>query len=346
MREIIKKAAKTNNLTEEEITLLLENSSFNGELFAAADFTRKQNVGDGVHLRALIEYGNICQNNCFYCGIRAAKKDVKRYRLDTETTLKAAALAKNLGYKTIVLQSGEENAAPLNEFLQIIKEIKNMGLALTLSIGEKTYQEYLAYREVGADRFLLRIETTDENLYQTLHPGMNLQNRLRCLKDIKKLGYETGTGIMVGLPGQTAKSIAKDILFFKELDADMLGIGPFIPCPGTPLENEKGGSLETALKVMAISRLIMPKINIPATTAMEAIEKNGRIKALQSGANVIMPNVTPQNERKNYALYPGKPGILQTPEEFLNSLKQTLSQIGRFVSQDAGMSLNYRPIEK
>lgn len=275
-------------------------------LFKTADMVRKQYVGDSVHLRALIEISNICKNNCHYCGIRCANKLVKRYKLSVEEILLTAKKAKTLGFKTVVLQSGESPVYSLKEMEEIIKGIKKLGLIITLSLGEKTEAEYKKYKAWGADRYLLRIETTDEKIYKKLHPGQSLTNRKQCLFTLKKLGFETGTGILTGLPGQTAESIAKDILFIKKLGADMVGLGPFIPAPNTPLAKAKGGSLEKALEAVAIIRLLLPKANIPATTAMETLASGARKRALRSGANVLMPNLTPERAKKAYSLYQNK----------------------------------------
>ena len=208
---------------------------------------------------------------------------------------------------------------------EIISEIKNLNVALTLSIGEKSFEEYKAYKDAGADRYLLRIETTDENLYTKMHPNADFQNRKRCLYNLKELGYETGTGCLVGLPRQSIESLADDILFFKELDADMVGIGPFIPHCQTPLKNEQAGDLDLAVKVMAITRVMLPDINIPATTAMESLRADGRLLALQSGANVVMPNLTDDFHKKMYEIYPNK--VSSTRKE----LEGKLLNIGRYV---------------
>ena len=213
---------------------------------------------------------------------------------------------------------------------EIIKEIKKSDVAITLSIGERTFEEYKILKEAGADRFLLRIETTDENLYKKMHPNMDFANRKRCLYDLKKLGFETGTGSLIGLPGQTLESLAEDILFYKELDADMIGIGPLIVHPETPLKNEKNGDLILAIKVLALTRLLLPDINIPATTAMETLHPQGRIMALQSGANVIMPNITFEKCKKNYEIYPNKASV------DYSKLQTDLKTIGRKISGRKG----------
>lgn len=340
MIEIIVKAEKTHNLAKEEIVTLLKSDS--EELFQAADRVRKKYVGDEVHLRGLIEFSNYCKQNCLYCGFRRDNKEVTRFRLTEEQIVKFAKDASDLGYKTVVLQSGEDPYFTIDKMVRIISEVKKLNLAITLSIGEKTPEEYEAYKKAGADRFLIRIETTDKELYTKLDPDMDWQNRLRCIKDIKKLGYEVGTGCLVGIPEQTLESLADDILFFKEIEADMIGIGPFIPNKNTPLKDEKGGSFEMALKVMAITRLLMPDINIPATTAMETLNPQGRIIALQSGANVVMPNVTQGEYRKFYEIYPGKICVNDTPDKCRGCISGKIKSIGRTVSEDYGFRKKHK----
>lgn len=334
--EIIKTVENSHTLSKNEIVSLLIDESINEELFKAADRVRKKYVTDEVHLRGLIEFSNICRCNCQYCGLRKDNKNAQRYRMDFEEIIKLAKSARDYGYKTIVLQSGEDAYFTKEKMCEIISAIKSLGFALTLSLGEKTKEEYKAYKEAGADRYLLRIETTDKSLYQKFHPNMRFENRLKCLKDLKSLGFETGTGCLIGLPKQSIESLADDILFFKELDADMIGLGPFIPCPQTPLENEKGGTLIMALKVMALTRLLLPDINIPATTAMETLHPEGRIMALQSGANVVMPNVTEGEYKQKYKIYPGKAGLDNSPEEYKKNITAKIESIGRTISDSFG----------
>ena len=335
--ELIAKAAATRSLSRGELIELLSDDDCNEALFAAADDIRRRYVGDGIHLRALIEFSNICRNNCCYCGLRRDNHNIKRYRIDADTIFNLAEYAaRNMGLKTIVLQSGEDMFFDRDKLCDIIRRIKTLDVALTLSIGEKTAAEYKAYKAAGADRFLLRIETTDRDLYHRLDPGMNWQNRRRCLADIAAAGLEVGSGVMVGLPGQTIESLADDILFFREINADMIGIGPFIPHPDTPLKDAAGGTLEMSLKVMALTRLLLPDINIPATTAMETLAPDGQTKALQAGANVIMPNVTLTQYRRHYELYPGKSTTNYTPDESLKVLRDKITGINRFVATDKG----------
>lgn len=337
--ELIKKAELTHILDREEIIKILEDDNCNEELFNAADRVRKKYVGDEVHLRGLIEFSNICKRNCLYCGLRASNKNVKRYRLSPDEIIDLAKKAVSYGYKTIVMQSGEDDFYTVDKMKYIISNIKELDVAITVSVGEKTFEEYKAYKEAGADRYLIRIETTDKALYEDMDPGMSHEERKRCLKDIKELGYEVGTGCLVGLPNQTLSSLADDILFFKEIGADMIGIGPFIPNEDTPLKDEKGGEFTTSLKVMAITRLLMPDVNIPATTAMESLNKNGRIIALKSGANVVMPNVTEGEYRKLYALYPGKICTGDTPAHCRGCITGKITSIDRVVSDTKGFRI-------
>ena len=336
MENLIEKAKQNHSLTKVELVEILTDDIINDQLFKAADEVRAKYVGDEVHLRALIEFSNICKRNCFYCGLRSENKNVERYRLSPEQIVETAGMAAQQGYKTVVLQGGEDSYFSAAKLAEIIKQIKQFDTAITLSTGEMTFEEYKILKNAGADRFLLRIETTDEKLYKKLHPAASFKNRKRCLYDLKKLGFETGTGCLVGLPEQTVESLADDILFFKELNADMIGIGPFIPHKDTPLGNASAGSFTLALKVMALTRLLLPYINFPATTAMETLVKNGRNIALQSGANVVMPNVTAMEFRKKYEIYPDKISV------DYSEMEKSLTQIGRIIGQDRGDSKNRR----
>ena len=308
-------------------------------LFKTADAVRKQFVGDAVYLRGLIEFSNYCKNDCMYCGIRRSNTKEARYRMTPDEIVQTAAQAVAYGYKTVVLQSGEDLWFDADKMADIIRRIKQLGAAITLSLGEKTREEYAAYRQAGADRYLLRIETTDKALYEKLDPQMSWDNRVRCLEDLKELGYEVGSGSLVGLPGQTVESLAEDLLFFKSLPVDMAGIGPFIPHPDTPLSAESAaGHFELSLKMMALMRLVLPDINIPATTAMETLHPQGRLLALRCGANVIMPNVTAETFCRNYALYPGKP---HPGAAAAAAWKEPLASIGRTVSDGYGFHGDY-----
>ncbi|MDR0952692.1 MAG: [FeFe] hydrogenase H-cluster radical SAM maturase HydE [Elusimicrobiota bacterium] len=340
MKKLLAKAKKEHILTQGELTQILAYPS-GSLLYAAADEIRRQFVGDEVHLRGLIEFSNYCKQNCLYCGLRRENKKIARYRMEVDEILAAAARAKEAGYETIVLQSGEDDSYSTEKIVAIIKGIKALGVALTLSLGEKSYDEYEAYRQAGANRYLLRIETTDKKLYEDLDPCMSWANRLKCLEDLKVLGYEVGSGVLVGLPSQTLESLARDILFLKNFPVHMAGIGPFIANPDTPLAayNKEGkNNLELALKVMTLTRLLMPSINIPATTAMEALSPGGRFRALQAGANVIMPNVSDENYRRLYKLYPGKPLPLEDIKTYRANLEIKLKKIGRSIGLGHGAS--------
>jgi len=334
LNSILTRVSSEHNLSREEIVFLLENG--NRDLFYAADKVREKYKGNAVHLRALIEFTNICRNDCFYCGLRCSNKKIDRYRMTENEIINTAQKAVKLGYKTIVLQGGEDAYFDADIMCRIIKEIKKNDIALTLSIGERNFEEYKAFKEAGADRYLMRIETTDKELYKKLHPCMSFEKRINCLYELKSLGYETGTGCLAGLPNQTISSLAGDILFFKELDADMIGIGPFIPHPDTPLKDAAKDNFETALKVMAVTRLLLPDINIPAASAMESIHPNGRITALQSGANAVMPNMTDTQYRDKYQLYPGKICINDSADKCSKCIKAKIESIGRTISDSKG----------
>lgn len=318
---------------KELIEILKSNSD---DILKQADEVRKKYVGDEVHLRGLIEFSNICKRECKYCGLQCSNKTLERYRLKKEEIVIYAQKAAEMGYKTIVLQSGEDEFYKTDYLCEIISEIKKLDVALTLSIGEKTFEEYKAFKDAGADRYLIRIETTDKELYKKMHPHASFENRVKCLENLKILGYEVGTGCLVGLPNQTIDSLADDILFFKSINADMVGIGPFISHPQTPLKDSPNGSFELALKIMALTRIMLKNINIPATTAMETLNPNGRIIALQSGANVVMPNVTSSEYREKYEIYPNKICIHENPDKCRNCIEAKIKSIGRTISTSKG----------
>lgn len=329
------------DFSKNEVIEILKDNSQNDWLFSLADKIRKENVGDEVHLRGLIEFSNICKRACKYCGLRCENKDIDRYRIEPDDIIFYAQKAVDMGYKTIVLQSGEDEYYSRELLCKIIKGIKTLDVALTLSIGERCFDDYKAFKDCGADRYLIRIETTDKELYKKMHPHMSFENRVRCLKDLGKLGYEVGTGCLVGLPGQTIESLANDILFFKEINADMVGIGPFIAHPHTPLKDCLNGDFTLALKVMALTRILLKNINIPATTAMETLNPNGRIIALQSGANVVMPNVTTTEYRAKYEIYPNKICINENPSQCFGCISGKIKSIGRTISTGYGFR-NYK----
>lgn len=344
IEELLAKAERTHCLTESELVQLLTDPAAAGPLYAAADRVRREYIGDQVELRGLIEFSNICRQNCLYCGLRRDNREVPRYRLEAPMILEFGRRAAELGYKTLVMQSGEDEFFTPERLGPVLAELKKLGVALTLSIGEKSREEYAALRAAGADRYLLRIETTDKELYEKMDPGMSWDNRVRCLRDLKELGYEVGTGSLVGLPGQTFESLARDVLFFQELDADMIGIGPFIPNPDTPLAGSAGGTFDLACRMMALTRLLLPEANIPATTAMETLQPDGRMLALQRGANVVMPNVTDTDYRKMYMLYPGKICLNDAPADCRSCVTEKIRDIGRTVSMDQGFRRKRRPV--
>lgn len=317
------------------------------ELLKQADDIRSQYVGDAVHLRGLIEFSNVCFRDCLYCGIRCSNHQVKRYHMKTDEIFQTARVAYELGLKSLVLQSGEYDQQKqqmslkkTQDFCLVLSRIKKeFDMAITLSMGELSYQQYQMLKEAGADRYLLRFETSSKELFKKLKPDSQYEDRLQCLSWLKELHFQVGSGIMVGLPGQTIEMIAEDILLMQSLDLDMVGFGPFIADPQTPLKNQSSATLDLVLRVLAVIRIVMKNVHIPATTAMGALDPQGRQKALQSGANVLMPNVTPQQYRTLYQLYPGKPGLHQAPSDTYQSLKTLVFSLGRSIAVDHGHSL-------
>lgn len=336
MEQLIERAAQTHRLTEEEITRLLAAPEAEEALARAADAVRQRYVGDGVHLRGLIEFSNICRQDCCYCGLRRENARIERYRLDADTIVALAQKAKGYGYHTVVLQSGEDAYFTAERLAAIVRRIKALDLAVTLSVGERDRETYALWRAAGADRYLLRIETTDAALYERLDPGMSYENRVRCLHDLRALGYEVGTGSLIGLPGQDVRSLARDILFYQSLDADMIGIGPLIPNGDTPLGEAAPGDFHLTRRMVSLLRLLLPEANIPATTAMETMVPRGRELILTSGANVVMPNVTEGDYRRKYALYPGKICVADTPADCRACMGGRIRALGRYVAADKG----------
>jgi len=341
---LIEKAEKFHRLDKDELVCLLScNNDVAAELFAAADRICRKYIGDGIYLRALLEFSDYCRNNCLYCGIRAGNSTCLRYRQSVDDIVQAAVFAKRKGLETIVLQSGEDTFFDSDKMCDIIKRIKALDMAVTLSLGEKSTEEYAAYKKAGADRYLLRIETTDEAVYKAMHPNMSLKNRKRCLYDLKILNYEVGTGTLVGLPNQTAESLAEDILFYVEAGADMVGIGPLIPHPQTPLASAKAGDIMTVMKMVALTRLLLPKANIPAVTAVETLHKGSRDKVLAAGANVVMPNVNAENLKEKYEIYPNKYGIGKSAAEVIKNIENGAKVIGKRVLKSKGNSKAFTP---
>ncbi|HEX72925.1 MAG TPA: [FeFe] hydrogenase H-cluster radical SAM maturase HydE [Candidatus Hydrogenedentes bacterium] len=314
------------------------------ELYAAADEARREHVGDEVHLRGLIEISNICARRCAYCGLRAENKDIQRYRMTKDEILTCARQAKDFGYGTTVLQSGEDYGVTREWMTDVIRAIKNeTGLAVTLSLGERDAADLVAWREAGADRYLLRFETSNQELYDRIHPpakGKTVSDRPAILRQLKALGYEAGSGVMIGIPGQTYASLAQDIALFRELDLDMVGVGPFIAHPDTPLGKKEmprapdgeqvPNTEEMTYKVVALTRLACPEANIPSTTALATLNlANGRELGLLRGANVLMPNMTPPEYRVFYEIYPAKACIRENARDCNNCITARIRSIGR-----------------
>jgi biotin synthase len=299
------------NFSDDELLryIVTENPRETEALFAAAREAREEYYGADVYFRGLIEFTNYCKNDCYYCGIRRSNANVKRYRLSLEQILQCAALGSMLGYRTFVLQGGEDPYFTRERVVEIVMALRERypECAVTLSIGERSEESYAAFRRAGAARYLLRHETANVEHYAKLHPAsMSLENRKQCLFNLKKLGFQVGSGFMVGTPFQTPENLLEDLHFLQELEPEMVGIGPFIPQTDTPFGREPGGSMEQTLRMVALSRLLLPAALIPATTALGTIHPQGREKALLAGANVVMPNLSPKSTRKLYALYDNK----------------------------------------
>lgn len=325
------------------------------ELWARADAARRDAVGDAVHLRGLIEVSNHCVRACHYCGIRAANKRLQRYRLTPEQVLTAARQAIAFGCGTIVLQAGEDPGLSTEWVTQAIRNLKALGdVAVTLSLGERDDEELAQWREAGADRYLLRVETTNPVLFAGYHParGNRVSDRPGILRRLRSLGYEIGSGILIGLPGQTWADLAGDIEFFEEQALDMIGVGPFIQHPATPLgripapagDDQVPADELTTCKVVALARLACPWANIPSTTALSTISpEQGRENGLQRGANVVMPNFTPLPYRNCYEIYPGKAACGDEPDVVAGRLKERITRLGRPIAAGRGSAV--RPSE-
>jgi biotin synthase len=309
-------------------------------LFEAADFVRRSFCGDEIHRRGLIEFSNRCVRNCAYCGLRRSNRALPRYRMTDSEIVAAAREAQRLGYKTVVLQSGEDPGVRTPALCRLVERIRRAAdLAITLSVGERTFEELRSLKEAGASRYLLRFETSDRALFRFLKPDGDWNRRMDNLHWLKSLGYEVGSGCMVGLPGQTQASLAQDLLLMKKLDFDMIGVGPFIPHPETPLKDAPAGTVDQVLRVVALVRLVTKNTHIPATTALGSIHPTGRQLALQCGANVIMPNVTPAKYRKLYEIYPNKICLTEQPRECSGCTGRMIHGLGRTIGAGYGGSL-------
>ncbi len=308
------------------------------DLFRKAVELRNRTVSDALYLRGLIEFSNICANDCYYCGIRKSNMAVRRYEYGTEDILSCVKAAAEKGMKSIVLQSGERRDTAFIKNVTVLLETimrEYPDMAITLSSGEQSRETYKAFLEAGAARYLLRIETSDKRHYEKLHPtSMSFENRLRCLDDLKELGYQVGSGVMIDSPFQTADNLADDILFFKKIDIDMCGMGPYIPHEQSPLASlpyDKERALDLGLKMIAVLRIAMPDINIASTTALETLSPNGRELGLSAGANVVMPQFSPPETRGDYMLYNNKPLFADDYNLLIDNLRK--------ISQECSMKL-------
>lgn len=345
MDKIIKKLFDTNIIDYDELTYLLNNiqDSQLETLYAYADNIRKAYYGTKIHIRGLIEFSNYCKQNCMYCGLRKVNKNVPRYRLSEEEILKCCENAYSQGIKTFVLQSGEDDYYTDERLVSIISNIKALykEAAITLSIGEKSKASYLKYFKAGADRYLLRHETANIDLYEQMHPGMNFTNRHSCLLNMKEIGYQIGAGFIVGLPRQNNDIIAKDLLFLKELNPHMVGIGPLIVHPQTPLKNHPGGSIEKTLICLSIIRLLLPQVLLPSTTALNSQNSNNIEHAIQAGINVIMINFTPDDVKNNYEIYKKTNCQNITATNEIKKIQSVINKTGYQMSKERGDYLNW-----
>ena len=309
MKDSIERLKQMRDLPDEQLLQLIDHEGDDTALFEAADQVRREHYGTDVFLRGLIEFTNYCRNDCYYCGIRRSNRCAERYRLTPEQILSCCDNGYAMGFRTFVLQGGEDPRNTDEAICSLVDQIKTRypDCAVTLSIGEKSRSSYQAYFNAGADRYLLRHETATDAHYRRLHPEeLSLENRKRCLFDLKDIGFQVGAGFMVGSPGQTTKELLADLRFLQQLQPDMIGIGPFIPHHETPFAQEKPGTLELTLRMLSILRLMFPYVLLPATTALGTISPIGRELGLKAGANVMMPNLTPTDARKNYDLYDNK----------------------------------------
>jgi biotin synthase len=333
---------KKDNLTKEELVYLLDlkDSKDIEKLHKRAYEIKLENIGNKVYYRGLIEFSNICVKNCNYCGIRRDNKNVERFHMTKEEILDTAKWIYENGYGSIALQSGERQDEEFTDFVEdIIKEIKKIGdLGITLSLGEQSYDTYKRWFDAGAHRYLLRIESSNEKIYNSLHPKDKLHDfntRKQCLVDLRNIGYQVGTGVMIGLPGQTVEDLANDILFYKEMDIDMIGMGPYARHKDTPMGKGKEDTIEEiqdrvryGLNMIAVTRIFLKDVNIAATTALQALDPLGREKGLKAGANILMPITTIGKHRAKYQLYDNKPCVEDTKEECKGCLAGRVKSVG------------------
>jgi len=333
MKQLVDKLYHTGGLEPDEYRALINNR--NEEVYTylsgKAREVRIRHYGHDVYIRGLIEFTNYCRNDCYYCGIRKSNRNAQRYRLTDEQILECCNTGYGLGFRTFVLQGGEDGYYTDERIVNIIRSIKKAfpDCAVTLSIGERSFESYKAFYDAGADRYLLRHETADESHYAMLHPAkMSPENRKRCLYDLKRIGYQVGCGFMVGSPFQTTDQIVEDLMFIKEFGPHMVGIGPFIPHHATPFAGEKAGTLELTLYLLAIIRLMLPDVLLPATTALGTIDPHGRELGILAGANVVMPNLSPKSVRDKYMLYDNKICTGDEAAECRYCLEKRMENIG------------------
>lgn len=341
IRGLIEKLCRSHALSLDEYARLIERRTQESAqlLSERADAVRRQVYGNRVYIRGLIEISNICKNDCLYCGIRRGNKACSRYRLSKADILAACAEGYALGFRTFVLQGGEDAYYTDDVLCDIVRAIKRShpDCAITLSVGERSRESYAALRAAGADRYLLRHETANPQHYARLHPGeMSFENRMRCLQDLKALGYQVGCGFMVGSPYQTARDLAMDLEFIGRFRPEMVGIGPFIPHAATVFAHEAPGSVELTCYLLSIIRLIHPTVLLPATTALGTLDPNGREKGICSGANVVMPNLSPPSVRRKYELYNNKLSDGDESAQCIQSLKKRMAFIGYEIVTDRG----------
>ncbi|MCD8152450.1 MAG: [FeFe] hydrogenase H-cluster radical SAM maturase HydE [Clostridiales bacterium] len=346
MNNIVKKLFREHRLTETEYIELIkhyEETDLAKYLADEALRLRREIYGDAVYVRGLIEFTNICKNDCFYCGIRKSNPNAERYRLTKEEILDCCENGYHLGYRTFVLQGGEDGYYTDTRLSDIVRTIKDRfpDCAVTLSVGERSFESYRLLKEAGADRYLLRHETADAEHYRRLHPPeLSWENRMRCLRDLKYLGYQVGAGFMVGSPYQTAECLAKDLVFLQEFRPEMVGIGPFIPHHDTQFADEPAGSAELTLFLLSVIRIMLPHVLLPATTALGTLSPVGRERGMLAGANVVMPNLSPVKNRKQYELYDNKICTGEEAAECRGCLENRMKSVGFRLVTDRG---NYKP---
>ena len=345
MRELIDKLKEEKNLSKKEWTTLIDGRSpvLSEYLFTLAREERHRYYGHDIYIRGLIEFTNYCKNDCLYCGIRKSNKNANRYRLSKEDILSCCQEGYRLGFRTFVLQGGEDGYFTDDRMVEIISAIRTdfPDCAITLSVGEKARETYKRWFETGADRYLLRHETHNAGHYARLHPvSLTAAHRQKCLWDLKEIGYQVGCGFMVGSPYQTSAHLAEDMIFMKELNPQMIGIGPFIPHHDTPFAKEPAGTLELTLFMLGLIRLMLPKVLLPATTALGTIHPQGRELGILAGANVVMPNLSPVRVRKDYTLYDNKICTGDEAAQCRKCLEKRMESIGYHVVTARGDSLN------